>query len=651
MKVLKFGGTSVANATAMSRVLDIVSQASREDRVIIISSAISGATDLLIKASTASASQKVEIFDSLKHRHFEIIDRLFTGKENKDTKAIISQVDEDLRNAPEADYQSFGEIFSTMILARKLAAEGINALWLNSTDLIRVEGGVVNRALTYRKIKSAVESHPEVKVFVAPGFIASDETGHVCTLGRGGSDYSAALFAAALDARELQIWTDVPGIMTTNPKDVKNARTIPQMSYRAAFCLASHGAKVLYAPTVQPAEEKGISISILDSGATNLPGTLIKDCPMKAIGEWVGIAKIVDEKYAYLTVVADGKLRDESLEELVERLRRRDITIAEIDQDDDFVTMKVPIEQQADALYAIHYYCFETEEYKNIYLAGEGAVGKALLKIIEESDAKIEVKAISRHEDEDDEFFRKVLSEAAPNSIFVDCTDSETIWKWYAKLLDAGVNIVSSNRRALSVPYKHYASMKRSARMSHRFLRYETTVGTALPMLDSIATSTESADKILSIEAIVSCTLNFILTSELPFSEALKKAQEIGLTEKDPSADLSGADATRKLLILAREAGVKLEKEDITIEPVREENIRENQRFVASLEKDDSAPLGYRASIRLKDLPEGHPALRIKGTENMIIVRSSYQTSPVIIQGPGEGAKMAAARILNDILR
>ena len=109
--------------------------------------------------------------------------------------------------------------------------------------------------------------------------------------------------------------------------------------------------------------------------------------------------------------------------------------------------------------------------------------------------------------------------------------------------------------------------------------------------------------------------------------------------------------ATRKLLILAREAGVKLEKEDITIEPVREENIRENQRFVASLEKDDSAALGYRASIRLKDLPEGHPALRIKGTENMIIVRSSYQTSPVIIQGPGEGAKMAAARILNDILR
>ena len=145
-------------------------------------------------------------------------------------------------------------------------------------------------------------------------------------------------------------------------------------------------------------------------------------------------------------------------------------------------------------------------------------------------------------------------------------------------------------------------------------------------MLDSIATSTESADKILSIEAIVSCTLNFILTSELPFNEALKKAQEVGLTEKDPSADLSGADATRKLLILAREAGVKLEK-------------------------DDSAALGYRASITLKNLPEGHPALRIKGTENMIIVRSSYQTSPVIIQGPGEGAKMAAARILNDILR
>ena len=651
MQVLKFGGSSVANATAMSRVLDITREALARDRVVLVSSAISGATDTLIKASKSDDKERAALLDELKEKHFRIIERLFTGKECEETKKIISNIDEDLRCAPREDYQTFGEIFSTMILSRKLASEGVNTLWLDSTGLIRVKNGTVDKELSYQKIRYAVDIHQETDVFVAPGFIAGDRNGHVCTLGRGGSDYSAALFAAALDCGSLQIWTDVPGIMTTNPKDIKEARTIPQMSYRAAFTLASHGAKVLYAPTVEPAEEKGIGIQILNSMDPTAGGTIIKDIPLKTAGEWVGIGKTDNGQNCVLTLVADGKISHDSVEELTARFSRRDITLLSTVIEEDFVEFTLPSEQCLDALGALHYYCFETDEYRNVYIAGQGAVGKALLKILSESDAKTEVRAISAHESEDEEFFKKVIAEAAPNSVFVDCTDSESIWKWYSPLLEAGVNVVSSNRRALSVPYAQYAVIKRSARLSRRFLRYETTVGTALPVLDSIATSTESADEILSIEAIVSCTLNYILTSGLPFREALENAKRIKLTEKDPSSDLLGRDASRKLLILAREAGVKLEEADIEVEPVREEDIRPGQRFVASLEKDPSHPLGYKASIRLKVLEEGHPALRIKGTENMIIISSTYQPTPLIIQGAGEGAMMTASRLLTDILR
>lgn len=635
----------------MSRVLDIVSQAAEKDKVVLVSSAISGATDLLIRAGESKEAERTALLEELKRKHFKIIDRLFTGREQVDTKESIEQIHKCLLESRPEDYQAFGELFSTTILAKKLAFEGHDTLWINSVDLIRCKNGIVDKECSYKRIREVVEDHPKVRIFVAPGFIAGDEKGQLCTLGRGGSDYSAALYAAALNADTLQIWTDVPGIMTTNPKEVKKAQTISRLSYQAAFTLASHGAKVLYAPTVAPAQEAGIDIQILNSLNPNQKGSVICDYPAREEGEWIGIAKNVCGETAELALVSDGKISQQSIEDIQLRLHKRDITQLEFRGEGDYLLIKVPASQALDALSTLHYFCFEKDDYRKVYLAGKGAVGSALLKIIAESDANIDICAISAHECEDEAFFRKMMEEACPNSIFVDCTDSESIWKWYVPVLEAGINIVSSNRRALSVPYAEYAAMKRSARLSRRFLRYETTVGTALPVLFSIATSAASSDKILSIEAIVSCTLNYILTSELPFNQALKKAQEIGLTEKDPSQDLLGRDATRKLLILAREAGVKLEEKDIEIEPVEEDKVRSNQRFVASLVKDDDSPLGYKASIRMKEIDENHPARSLKGTENMIIIRSTYQPSPLIIQGAGEGAMMAASRVLNDILR
>ena len=652
MEVLKFGGTSVSNATAISRVLDIVDGARSRGKVVLVSSAVSGCTDALIAMSGAEARDREKAAKALLERHFAIASRLFTGKERRDVFQILQDTCKDLLDADPADYQTFGELFSTRIIAAKLRCDGVSALWVDSRDLIKVRKGKVDKDISYKKIREAINVHPEVEVFVVPGFIASDEKGHVCTLGRGGSDYSAALFAAALEADGLQIWTDVPGIMTTNPKDVRSARTIPQISYGAAFLLAAHGAKVLYAPSVQPAMESGLAMQILDTFHPDRQGTVVKAMPLSERGAWVGIAceKLAEE--SRLCLVADGPVAEQSVAELRSRLERANIVLRDIRiEGGDHIIMVLAPGDEAEALRTCHYICFETEDSVDVYLAGEGKVGSALLDIISKTDNRINVRLVSRHEQEDEEFFAKMIEGASGKSVFVDCTDSETIYKWYVPVLEAGINVVSSNRRALSVPYAEFALMKRTARRMRRFLRYETTVGAALPILDSINMSANSSDEILSIEAVVSCTLNYILTSGLPFEEALRRAQEIGLTEKDPSMDLGGKDAVRKLLILAREAGVPLEESDVEIEPVDGSKADGTQRFVASIDKDPSQPKGYKASIRLKTVTPDDPAWSVRGTDNMISIRSAFHPSPLIIQGAGEGARMAASSVLNDILR
>ncbi len=643
MKVLKFGGTSLASATAMSAVLDIVQEARKDDSVLVVCSAISGCTDALLEYGR---TKKVgDTLNEVRLRHFAIIRRLFSGKEMARAEEEFDALFYEMLSSPCPE--SYGELFSSNIVAYKLQCEGgPGCIWLDSRKLIVMEDGKVDKVKTVLRIRDAVGKFP--RVFVAPGFIASNERGEVCTLGRGGSDYSAAIYAAALDASQLIICTDVPGIMTTNPKDVPEAHTIPFLSYETAFTLAKHGAKVLYAPTVEPAREKNIPILIKDTFHPALEGSLIGPAPKKGRGRWIGIASRSGE----LCIVADGRIREEDTEEVVSRLIRSGVTPLSANiEGDDHLDIEVRPEERLEALRICHRHCFEQDSDIKIYLAGEGKVGSALLDILDKTGKDVRVVLISLHESEDEDFFRKLLGDSEGKRVFVDCTDSETIHKWYIPVLESGANIVSSNRRALSVPYSEYAAMKRAAREHGCFLRYETTVGTALPILDSINMSANSADRIISIEAVVSCTLNYILSSGLPFAEALEMARRAGLTEKDPSADLKGLDALRKLLILGREAGIPLEAEDVEVEPVDGNRVQPGQRFVASIVKDSAAPKGYRASIKLQQTAPGDPAYEVSGTDNMVCIRSEFHPTPLIIKGAGEGAKMAASSVLNDILK
>ena len=280
MQVLKFGGSSVADATRMSQVIDIGLAAVSRDRTILVSSAISGCTDALIAIGKESdPAAKAQQIDVLRRRHHAIARRLFTGAERREMITELDGLFEELAAAEPEACVTFGELFSTRILARKFACEDVPTQWLDSRKLVRTLGGVVAEGLTYANIFAAVQAAPEARLFVAPGFIASDGDGRVTTLGRGGSDYSAALFAAGAKASVLEIWTDVPGMMTANPKVVPAAVSIPDISYKAALALAENGAKVLYAPTVKPAMEAGIAFSIRNTFDPRHPGTLVSGRP------------------------------------------------------------------------------------------------------------------------------------------------------------------------------------------------------------------------------------------------------------------------------------------------------------------------------------------------------------------------------------
>lgn len=678
-RVLKFGGSSVASATAMSRVLDIVEKEADKGTVILVSSAISGCTDALLDGGPKAIKE-------MQKRHQDIVKRLFTGEEREEIQARIDGLFRELAVTPKEEQVTFGELLSTTILAAKLQQEGFNAKWLDSRKLVVKD----NQEETYRRIKEAVEG---TEIYIAPGFICQDGEGKVCTLGRGGSDFSAALYAAAVKAESLQIWTDVPGIMTANPKQVPQARTIPTMTYNAALQMASHGAKVLYAPTVAPAMEAGIDIEIKNTFAPEGKYTVIgKEGPKG----WIGVASQADT----ITVVGQG---EDGIPRAEKALLKEGISALSIKETEAGVELKVRQKVLEQALRALHRAFFQelpTAEI-GLFIAGDGAVAHALYNMIKSAAENVEArtgkrltivgKANSKRYGIDltghpvintqGSYVDAIINVAPKGSVFVDCTNSETLYKRYTDLLEAGIGVVSSNRRSFAVPYPEFAAMHAAARENGVPLRYETTVGAALPILESISRGANSSDEVTSIEAVVSCTLNQILGDYLPgresFASMVRRAQEAGLTEADPRMDLGGKDALRKLLILSREAGVRLEEKDVKVEPVipadafkgtvedfyaaleayEPELARkadaasakgERLRFVAYLRKNGKA---YEAGIGIRSVAPEHPAYYLRGTENAIIVRSAFHPYPLVIQGPGEGAREAASSILNDILR
>ncbi|MBQ8421204.1 MAG: bifunctional aspartate kinase/homoserine dehydrogenase I [Bacteroidales bacterium] len=819
MQVMKFGGTSVANADSMSQVVDIVTKAVDRDRTILVVSAICGCTNTLIEIGIL-ASKRDEgyktLIDKLQKQHHDIIRELLPREKQEESREVCDSLFDSLRSIAQGvcllgelspasldAIQAFGELWSTKILATKLATIGIATKWIDSRKIIRTyakgDKNVVDVQKTYSRVNEMVENNPITQLFVLPGFIAADKQGRTTTLGRGGSDYTAALYAVGCKARILEIWTDVSGMMTTNPKVVPTARPINHISYKAALELSHFGAKVIYPPTIQPVVAEGIPIYVKNTFDPEASGTLIEKNPPRSKDRVIGISN--SDNIALLSLEGSGMVGIPGFSSrLFETLSQNDINIILITQASSVHTMCIAVsEKDADkareaadrcfayeislgklnplkvekgfsivclvgddvlnqtgatgrmlaalgrnsipvrataqgssernisviisssdseaAIRTIHNEFFDRRSGKdiNLFIAGYGVVGKALVDIIAKNREKIAARTgrrlhicglsnsrrfiIDKHglalegigeqlaggeSSADEAYFTQLATLSLENSVFVDCTASADIAFKYMNLFKRGYSVVACNKITFSSPYRQYKALKEAAIEIGATLRYETTVGAALPILESISRSVHSGDEIFRIEAVLSGTLNYIFSNYAggeggTFAEVVKRAQEAGYTEPDPRLDLSGRDVLRKLIILSREAGVGIDEKDVEISPILSDEFFEGdvaafyrkmeeneamfaeryheaaskglrQRFVASLVKDEAAPFGYRAKIGLETVSSEHPLYCLCGTDNAALIQTDFYPSPLVVQGAGAGAYQTASGVLNDIL-
>ena len=819
MQVLKFGGTSVANAEAIQQVVEIVSRSVDRDRTILVVSAIRGCTDALIRIGNLASQRDEaykEVIDSLQKQHHQIIKEVLPVEKQEESRETCDSLFNSLRSIAQGVFllgelsptsldaiQGFGEQWSSRIIATKLASTGIATKWVDSRKIIRTvskgEKNAVDVQKTYFRINEMIESNPITQLFVMPGFIASDKQGRTTTLGRGGSDYSASLMAVGCKARALEIWTDVPGMMTANPKVVPTARTISNISYKAALELSHFGAKVIYPPTIQPVVTEGIPIYVKNTFDPQAHGTLIEKNPPRSKDSVIGISN--SDNIALLSLEGSGMVGIPGFSSrLFETLSQNDINIILITQASSVHTMciavsekdaekareaadrcfayeislgklnplkvekgfsivclvgddvlnqsgatgrmlaalgnnSIPVRATAQgsseknisviisshdteaALRTIHNEFFDRRSGKDIHLfiAGYGVVGKALVDIISKNREKIEKRTGRRlhvcglsnsrrfildknglpleniaeqlaegHCSADEAYFNQLATLSMENSVFVDCTASADIAFKYMNLFKRGYSVVACNKITFSLPYRQYAAVKEAAIEIGATLRYETTVGAALPILESISRSVHSGDEILRIEAVLSGTLNYIFSNYAggeggTFAEVVKRAQDAGYTEPDPRLDLSGRDVLRKLLILSREAGVGIDETDVEISSILPEDFFEGdveafyeklaeneamfaaryneaaskglrQRFVASLVKDNGSPFGYKAKIGLECVDASHPLFSLCGTDNAALIQTDFYPSPLVVQGAGAGAYQTASGVLNDII-
>ena len=821
MKVLKFGGTSVGSVESILSLKNIVSR--QQTPVVVVVSALGGITDRLIAtAQRALAGDEGwrQEFDAMRQRHMDMVDRLFADDEQRQQleQTISTMFDQlhsiyygvylihDLSPKSQAAIVSYGERLSSHIVAQL-----VGGVRMNSRDFIKTtkkQGkDVLDADLTYRLVrqvccvdrsalplcssKNATNSDIGSRPLVVPGFIARDrDTGETTNLGRGGSDYTAAIIAAALDAEELQIWTDVDGFMTADPRVIKTAYTINELSYLEAMELCNFGAKVVYPPTIYPVCVKNIPIRIKNTFNPTHPGTLIKQKidndqkPIKGISSIKGTSLITVTGLSMVGVIGVNRrifsvlaehgisvfmvsqassenstsigVRDEDAEAAVEVLNiefakeivtgamfpmqaeRGLATIAVVGENmkhtpgiagklfgtlgrsgisviacaqgasETNISFVVDAKFLRKSLNVIHDSFFLSEyNVLNLFVCGVGTVGGNLLeqinaqykKLKDTRQLKLKVvgisnsrRAVFNRDGIDLRNYREALANAEPsdierlkneiigmnifNSVFVDCTASADVAAIYQDLLDHNISVVTANKIAASGPYEGYAQLKQTALKKGIKFLFETNVGAGLPIIGTINDLLTSGDRILRIEAVLSGTLNFIfntISAQVPFSETVRLARERGYAEPDPRIDLCGKDVIRKLVILTREAGYRVEQDDVekhlfmpdaffegslddfwTHLPeldadfeVRRQELEKEQkrwRFVAKME-------GGHTSVSLEAVSPGHPFYNLEGSNNIVMLTTErYREYPMLIQGYGAGASVTAAGVFANIM-
>lgn len=803
---MKFGGTSVGSVKSILSLRKIVEKEARKQPVVVVVSALGGITDKLLSTSrlAQNGDEKYrEELDSMISRHHQMIDTIITDPTRREN--LFNAVDtlfeqlrsilygvyliHDLSGKTQNAIVSYGERLSSSIAAALIKG----ARLLDARDFIKTEHKNGKHRLmsdlTNRLVRERFKGTG--RITVVPGFISKDEqTGETTNLGRGGSDYTAAIIAAALDAEALEIWTDVDGFMTADPRVIPTAYTINELSYIEAMELCNFGAKVIYPPTIYPVCVKNIPIKVKNTFNPQSPGTVIKDKidddrkAIKGISSisnttlitvtglsMVGVIGVNRRIFTALTeqgisvfMVSQASsenstslgVRDSDADEAVRVLNNefaKEIetgamfpmhaesglaTIAIVGENmkhtpgiagklfgtlgrsgisviacaqgasETNISFVVNGKYLRKSLNVLHDSFFLSEyNVLNLFICGVGTVGGKLIEQIraqydelkQNRRLKLNVvgiasshKAIFNRDGIDLENYHELLEQSAEsnvshlrdevlgmnifNSVFVDCTASKDVAGLYQEFIEHNISVIAANKIAASSDYASYIRLKRTALARGVKYRFETNVGAGLPIIGTINDLRNSGDKILKIEAVLSGTLNFIfneIAADVPFSETVRRAKEQGYSEPDPRIDLSGTDVVRKLVILTREAGYKVEIADVekrlfipqsffdgTIEDFWKnlpqldadfearrcelEKADKHWRFVARMENGQT-------SVSLQEVGKSHPFYNLEGSNNIVLLTTErYKEYPMLIQGYGAGASVTAAGVFANIM-
>jgi len=319
--VLKFGGTSVANAKNIERVRAIV--ADQPKPCIVVVSALGGVTDLLLSCANDALTGKLNspALDEIKTRHYDVISSLLPQTEQKTLHQSINSKFERFEQILESVSQlhelspktialvsSLGEILSSGVIGKVFQSQGLDCKHVDSRDIMVTDSTYLKAKVDFEKTNANFKNlvNSEADVFLMGGFIARDEHGETTTLGRGGSDYTAAIAAAAVDAKELQIWTDVCGILSADPRVVNEPLALTEVSYEEAMELSHFGAKVIYPPTIIPAKTKQIPVVIKNTFSPDHVGTKIHGNEIEETTSIKGISSI--KNIGLVSVIGSGMI-------------------------------------------------------------------------------------------------------------------------------------------------------------------------------------------------------------------------------------------------------------------------------------------------------------------------------------------------------